>query len=190
MGGCLKVGGIAFLALMVIAVLFNIYDEATKTDEEKRIDRANEIRRLLAQDWDITGGDSASLMKEIESYRKMKGDDSIVAHILDSTTLALDSISIYHREYAEAEAAAAAERRAKADKTLSSFRKKHDEFKKVTWYYPSSAPQYDNRNAVYSYFYMMDDRDQPANLRFKVQYAADEWLFVEKYIFLIDGNRS
>lgn len=58
------------------------------------------------------------------------------------------------------------------------FRKRKDEFSKTqkTWYEPKSAPTYVNKNALYCYF--QTEEGIPTNLRFKLQYLSDEWLFI------------
>jgi hypothetical protein len=68
------------------------------------------------------------------------------------------------------------------------FRKRKDEFSKTekTWYEPKSAPTYVNKNALYCYF--QTENGIPSNLRFRLQYYSDEWLFIEKVQFSIDGK--
>ena len=68
------------------------------------------------------------------------------------------------------------------------FRKRKDEFSTTskTWYEPKNAPQYTNRNGIYCYFQTEDD--VPSNLRFKMQYYSDDWLFFSKVQFAIDGK--
>lgn len=68
------------------------------------------------------------------------------------------------------------------------FNQKTDEFDPYgrTWYKPKSAPQYVNRNGIYCYFQTIDGI--PSNLRFRIQYHADDWLFFNKVQFSIDGN--
>lgn len=68
------------------------------------------------------------------------------------------------------------------------FRKRKDEFSKTgkTWYEPKSAPTYVNKNALYCYF--QTENGVPSNLRFRLQYYSDEWLFIEKVQFSIDGK--
>lgn len=68
------------------------------------------------------------------------------------------------------------------------FRKRKDEFSNTgkTWYEPKSAPAFVNRNALYCYF--QAENGMPSNLRFRLQYFSDEWLFVQKVQFSIDGK--
>jgi hypothetical protein len=68
------------------------------------------------------------------------------------------------------------------------FRKRKDEFSNSnkTWYEPKNAPQYTNRNGIYLYFQTEDGI--PSNLRFRLQYYADDWLFFSRVQFSIDGK--
>lgn len=67
------------------------------------------------------------------------------------------------------------------------FEIKKDEFdvQGRTWYYPKGAPKFINREGIY--FYFEDKEGIAKNLRLKIQYYGNDWLFIEKYIFNIDG---
>lgn len=68
------------------------------------------------------------------------------------------------------------------------FIKKEDEFSnsKLTWFTPKSAPKFTNANGIYCYF--QTENNIPSNLRFRVQYLAEEWLFFDQIQFSIDGK--
>lgn len=68
------------------------------------------------------------------------------------------------------------------------FKKRKDEFSNnnKVWHEPKSAPKYTNRNGIYCYFQSEDG--MPSNLRFRLQYYADDWLFFKKVQFSIDGK--
>lgn len=74
------------------------------------------------------------------------------------------------------------------EKMKSRFKFKKDEFDPNghTWVNHKSEPAFLNQNAVYCYF--QETNNNASNLRFKLQYAADDWLFIEKCQFLIDGK--
>lgn len=73
-------------------------------------------------------------------------------------------------------------------KSLSkNFTETTDEFKGTTWIEPKSKPKYRNQNGIYMYFQTKDSK--PTNLRFVIQYYADDWLFIKKVWFLIDDKR-
>lgn len=77
---------------------------------------------------------------------------------------------------------------AKTIKELSKhFTFKKDEFSTdgLAWVTPKDAPRDVNRNGIYCYFQTNNDR--ASNLRLKIQYTADDWLFIRYYIFSIDG---
>lgn len=77
---------------------------------------------------------------------------------------------------------------AKVNELVPFFDIKKDEFDKngLTWYKPKSAPKYANRNAVYCYFQSING--VPSNLRMRLQYHSDDWLFFHKVQFSIDGK--
>lgn len=68
------------------------------------------------------------------------------------------------------------------------FNVKKDEFdpRAPVWYVPKSAPKYVNRNGIYCYF--ETENGIPKNFRIKIQYYAEDWLFIRKVQFSIDGN--
>lgn len=69
-----------------------------------------------------------------------------------------------------------------------SFRIKADEFSNDNkkWYKPKSAPVYTNANGIYCYF--QTENGMPSNLRFRLQYYSDDWLFFSRVQFSIDGK--
>lgn len=75
----------------------------------------------------------------------------------------------------------------KIKELLPYFRVKKDEFDPNggTWYEPKSAPKYTNQNGIYLYFKV--DNTGIKNLRFRVQYYADDWLFFQKVRFSLDS---
>lgn len=68
------------------------------------------------------------------------------------------------------------------------FQIKKDEFdpKAPVWYVPKNAPQYVDMNGIYCYFQTINDI--PANFRLRIQYYANDWLFIKKVQFSIDGQ--
>lgn len=69
-----------------------------------------------------------------------------------------------------------------------SFQIKTDEFSNDNkkWYRPKSAPTYANANGIYCYF--QTENGIPSNLRFRLQYYSDDWLFFSRVQFSIDGK--
>lgn len=68
------------------------------------------------------------------------------------------------------------------------FRTKKDEFDPngVVWYKPKSSPIYINANGIYLYFQKQGNVAE--NLRFQLQYFADDWLFFNHVQFLVDSQ--
>ncbi|WP_321519998.1 hypothetical protein [uncultured Bacteroides sp.] len=64
---------------------------------------------------------------------------------------------------------------------------KKDEFDSSgsVWVEPKNRPRYTNVNSVFCYF--QKTGDAVSNFRFVIQYTADDWLFIENYIFNVDG---
>lgn len=65
-------------------------------------------------------------------------------------------------------------------------RKKYDDMNGTTWYRDRTSPQYTNYNGFFAY--IGDDETSKPWLRLRIQYAADDWLFIEKYIIKVDGK--
>lgn len=67
------------------------------------------------------------------------------------------------------------------------FISKKDEFdpNALVWHKPNSAPTYTNQNGIYCYF--QTNNGIPSNLRLRMQYHADDWLFIQKVQFSIDN---
>lgn len=76
----------------------------------------------------------------------------------------------------------------KTKELLKQFRQKKDEYSNENriWYQPKSSPIYANANGIYCYFYT--ENGVPGNLRFRLQYYADDWLFFKSVHFSIDGK--
>jgi hypothetical protein len=68
------------------------------------------------------------------------------------------------------------------------FNIKTDQFEvnKKSWYEPKNSPKYRNQNGIYCYF--GSENGNVNNFRFVIQYYADDWLFIQKYQFSIDGK--
>ena len=75
------------------------------------------------------------------------------------------------------------ERLANATKKM---RVKVDDMNDVTWYYDKTSPQYTNYNGFYAY--IGTSKGSKPWLRLVIQYAADDWLFIERYIIKVDGQ--
>lgn len=101
--------------------------------------------------------------------------------------------SIQHREAFVRDSIAGAEARLLAAKneeiiknSKNLFDEEYDEFQDVVWVAPKVRPRNNNANGMYGIIGMRDG--EPMCLFFRFQYANDDWLFVKKMIFNIDGE--
>jgi len=66
----------------------------------------------------------------------------------------------------------------------SKMRKKTDEMNGISWYHDKTSPRYTNQNGFFAYIGKKENSSPW--LRLTIQYAADDWLFIEKYIIKVD----
>nr|MDA3843623.1 hypothetical protein [Candidatus Kapabacteria bacterium] len=66
-------------------------------------------------------------------------------------------------------------------------RKTKDDMNDITWYRDKSSPRFTNINGFFCYI-GNKDKSNPW-LRIRIQYVADDWLFIEKYIINVDGKK-
>lgn len=62
-----------------------------------------------------------------------------------------------------------------------------DEFEDYTWIKHNTSPNYTNCNTIYLYFKKNAD-GRFKNLRLRIQYEADDWLFINRVVFNCDGE--
>ena len=82
------------------------------------------------------------------------------------------------------------EQRRKEEQRLANATKKmrenYDDIRGISWYYDKSSPQYvDSRTNFHAY---IGKKSGSPWLRLVIQYVADDWLFIEKYIIKVDGR--
>lgn len=140
--------------------------------------------------------DVQALLKDTASYRDLgfsltddKGRDilSIPFHDRDSIIKSLyyDIVTPYKVKY-DSMLADMAKDRIKVDELKPFFNFDVDEFEKCTWVKPKDSPKSITENGIYCYFSLVNGK--ACNLRFKIQYRADDWLFIRSYKILIDGD--
>lgn len=66
-------------------------------------------------------------------------------------------------------------------------RKKDDDMNGITWYYDKTSPRYVNSRTNFSAYVGKRDNSAPF-MRLVINYVADDWLFIEKYIINVDGK--
>ena len=108
--------------------------------------------------------------------------------ILDSIQSEIMGLGSSFTEYQENETENHIIDTLKVEELSPLFNFKKDEFDPngITWIKPKTAPKYTNRNGIYCYF--SKDNFGVSNFRFRIQYHDDDWLFIEKYQFSIDGK--
>jgi hypothetical protein len=67
----------------------------------------------------------------------------------------------------------------------SKMRKETDDVRGVTFYEDKSTTQYNNANSFHLY---IGQKDAQEWLRLRIQYAGDDWLFIENYVIKADGQ--
>lgn len=106
--------------------------------------------------------------KEIKQYYRLLVYDSMQDPVYNNVTPKVDSLKI--------------------KELTKHFRINSDEFSNEDkkWYQPKTAPRYTNSNGIYCYF--QTENGIPSNLRFRVQYFAENWLFFSVIKFSVDGK--
>ena len=104
----------------------------------------------------------------------------------DSDSLAIDSTEVVTEDMVEQSDVVTVDS-AKIIELKPFFTEKKDEFTGIIWVEPKTRPKYTNANGICTYF-ALNSEGKPENLRFLIQYYADDWLFIDSYTFLIDGN--
>jgi hypothetical protein len=69
---------------------------------------------------------------------------------------------------------------------VKKLRTTYDDIQETTWYYSKSTTRYRNENSFH--IYMGKSKEGNPWLRFVIQYAGDDWLFIQKYIIKTDNN--
>jgi|GEM_PF-3275094 len=145
-------------------------------------------------DIDTTSPEIQSLKPQIEDlvisklrYNKETLDSAIVIK-REEDRIARE---LAEKERIELEKKLAEERafKAKRIKQLAGlFRTEKDEFDSGgrIWHKHKYSPKFTNRNGVFLYFQTNDGK--PSNLRFVIQYLANDWLFIRQVRFVIDGK--
>ncbi len=120
---------------------------------------------------------SALTQEQMDSIAKVKEDSTRVADSIQAVEKAKNDSIILAKKKANEERIA---------KLAKNFRVSGDEFTESQWIYNNVTPKYTNRNSIHLYFQMKGK--QATNLRFRVQYESDDWLFIRKMIFNVDGE--
>ncbi|WP_353119448.1 hypothetical protein [Myroides odoratus] len=95
----------------------------------------------------------------------------------------LKDISLKQNEEEEKAKKEKEKRLTNATKNLKS---DHDDIKGITWYRDKTTTTYNNRNSLH--LYMGKSKNNSPWLRFRIQYAGDDWLFIESYVIKTDTD--
>jgi len=129
----------------------------------------------------------------IEKYPGAK-EESEAKELLTKTVLEIKKINEEKRiaeekrrkkEKEEKERKVREEKRKLANATKK-MRKTYDDVEGISWYRDRTSPRYNNYNGFFAYIGKRDGSHNPW-LRLRIQYAADDWLFIEQYIIKVDG---
>ena len=168
----------------------NEYD-TLKTENEKLKQEIEDLKfgadKLLSQ---------AKLYIESKDFSKAKVElqNLIEKHsVSQQATEAKQLLAIadygIKKEKALEEKALIEKQKAEKDRLANATKKmrvKVDDMNDVTWYYDKTSPQYTNYNGFYAY--IGTSKGSKPWLRLVIQYAADDWLFIEKYIIKVNGQ--
>lgn len=72
------------------------------------------------------------------------------------------------------------------NEAIKSLRQKTDDIRNITWYSDKSTPQYTNSNSFHLYF--GTKKDTKPWLQLAINYTADDWLFIKRYIIKTDND--
>jgi hypothetical protein len=78
-----------------------------------------------------------------------------------------------------------AEKSAEYKAALAQMRVTKDDFKETAYYEDKSSPRYTNANGFY--IYVGTKKGSSPTLFLRIQYYGEDWLFIEKYLFKVDG---
>jgi hypothetical protein len=120
-----------------------------------------------------------SRIETLEGYRNKITDQPT----LDKLDKALSDLRGKARKEEAAREAAKRERK----QALATMKTKYDDVEEITWYYDRSTPRYSNEKDWIE-LYIGKRKGESPWLRFRINYTADDWLFIHTYKFKIDGT--
>lgn len=155
----------------------------TKIDElENGAGRLLQQAEQAFQNKDTTKLESAvSKLNEIHNGSEEHGTAETLLQELRLTVAKEEE----EKRKAEEEALLAEKKRREA--AVANLRKNYDEVREMAFYHDNSTTEYVDDNAVYLYIGKSDNPDR-SWLKFRLQYAGQNWVFVESYIIKTDNN--
>ncbi|WP_286859412.1 MULTISPECIES: hypothetical protein [Sphingobacterium] len=181
---------ITITSLLVVYGCNNISQEKyerLKAENETLKSELNEFKygssNMLSNAKKMIAGKSFENAKSELSSLLEKHPDSKEANEVKELLKDIDLNIAKEKEFKE-KAIAQAERA--KNEAIKNLRKKTDDIKNITWYYDKSTPNYSNYNSFHLYFGTQKGAKPWLNL--SIQYTADDWLFIERYIIKTDNE--
>lgn len=179
--------------------------ETLKSENTKMVTELNQTKeenKSLKSELEEIKFGASNLIKEIETSYKAKLYDKAISEIdiliqkhptsteaekAKEIKLAIEKIKEQESKVQQAELKKKMdEEKKRLEQATSKMRKKVDEVQGITWYYDKTTSSYNNVNSFHTY---IGERASGSPwLRLRIQYAGDNWLFIDNYKFLIDGR--
>jgi glycerol kinase len=165
--------------------------ESLKAENEKLKQEIEELKfgadKLLSK---------AKIYLEKKEFSKAKTELKAILDRYPTSYQSTEAEELYYGTVDSLKELELIEEKAKADKEKADkerlvnatrkMRVKVDDMKNITWYYDKSSPQYINQNGFYSYIGKMENSNP--FLRLQINYAANDWLFIDSYIIKVDDE--
>lgn len=189
-----------FLGLIVLSVAMTFF--FAPSDENMAKYREQEMAQKRQEEEASQARVKAKLQAELETNRVgviqeindlMKKQDYLLAHrkadrfrdFNDAEIMGLAKTALTRHEEAERVKKQQEERRLAS--ALQKMSKKTDKIESVDWYRDKSSPAYNNQNGFF--LYIGKGSTSAPWLRLRIQYFADDWLFIESFSVVADGQR-
>lgn len=162
-----------------------------KTENKKLSEELEEIKtgpdRLLAEA--KAHYDSKNLDGLNKTLVLLKEKHPSAVEVTSVSGLLTDLTTLLDQEKAEAEkkaAADAAEKEKRLKQATSLMRKTTDEVTGTTYYTDKTTTEYVDKNSFHAL--ISQNKENVPTLFFRIQYAGDDWVFIDRYTFKIDDD--
>lgn len=168
--------------LAAIRAFKSVSERDTKRFEQAKTESAQALQSLV----DVTRTQIATLEAANDPTGALAAAEVVLAQ--DSTNAEFIAIRDRLKPVVQRiEEQRQAEIRAAQDRALALMYKKKDSVTGGVWYRDPSSPRYINRNGFYLLF--GGDPSSSPDLWLKIQYYADDWLFIRSYTINVDGTK-
>lgn len=189
-----------FLGLIALIVAITFF--FAPSDEDRAKHREQEMAQKRQEEETSQARAKAKLETELKTNRAgviqeinglMKKQDYLLAYqkanrfrdFNDAEIIALaKTASTYHEEAERIKKQQEEKRLASA---LQKMRKTTDKIEGIDWYRDKASPVYTNQNGFF--LYIGKQGVTAPWLRLRIQYLAEDWLFIESFIVVADGQR-